>query len=67
MVNEKGSRTSVIVPIKKWEKLNDDYQKLQDKVKIFTGLTNAINEVYEVKRRGKKLQTLKDFLNEGIS
>ncbi len=67
MIDERGSKTSAIVPIKTWEKMNEDYLKLQNKLKLFIGLKNALIEVKEAKRTGKKLQTLKDFLNEGNS
>ena len=67
MINEKGSKTSVIIPIKTWERINEDYHKLQNKLKLITGLRNALLEVKEAKRTGKKLQTLKDFLDESNS
>ncbi|MBP6625335.1 MAG: hypothetical protein KA198_09190 [Chitinophagaceae bacterium] len=67
MIDERGSKTSAIVPIKTWEKMNEDYLKLQNKLKLFIGLKNAFIEVKDAKRTGKKLQTLKDFLNEGNS
>jgi len=67
MIDERGSKTSAIVPIRTWEKMNEDYQKLQNKLRLFIGLKDAFAEIKEVKRSGKKLQTLKDFLNEGNS
>ena len=67
MVDENGEKTSVLVPIKAWQKINEDYQKLQNKLKVFTGIKNGFNEVKEAKRTGKKLQTLNDFLHENIS
>ncbi len=67
MIDERGSKTSAIVPIRTWKKMNEDYQKLQNKLRLIIGLKDALTEVKEAKRNGKKLQTLKDFLNEGIS
>lgn len=67
MIDESGSKTSAIVPIRTWEKMNEDYQKLQNKLRLFIGLKDALTEIKEAKRSGKKLQTLKDFLNEGNS
>jgi len=64
IVDEKGEKTSVLVPVRTWEKMNEDYQKLQNKLKVITGIKNGINEVKEAKRSGKKLQTLNDFLHE---
>ncbi len=64
MIDEKGLKTSAIIPIKKWEKMNGDYKKLQTKLKFLTGLKNALQEVKESKTSGNKLQTLTDFLDE---
>jgi len=64
MIDEHGDKTSVVVPLKTWEKINEDYAKLQNKLKILTGIKEGLNEVKEAKKSGKKLQTLKDFLRE---
>jgi hypothetical protein len=31
MIDEKGDKTSVLVPLKTWERLNQEYSKLQKK------------------------------------
>ena len=67
MVDEKGDKTSVLVPIKTWEKINEDYSKLQNKLRVLTGIKSGFSEVKEAKRTSKKLQTLKDFLRESNS
>ena len=67
MIDEKGDRTSVLVPLKTWEKINQEYTKLQKKLKVFTGIKAGLNEVKEARKFGKKLQTLKDFLRESNS
>lgn len=67
MVDEKGQRTSVLVPIKIWIKINEDYSKLQNKLNFIGGLKEAFNEVESAKKSGKKLQTLKEFLRESNS
>ena len=67
MIDENGEKTSVLVPLKTWEKINNDYSKLQNKLKILTGIKQGFGEVEEAKRTGKKLQTLKDFLRESNS
>ena len=67
IVDEKGDKTSILVPLKTWQKINDDYSKLQNKLKVLLGIKVGINEVKESKRTGKKLQTLKDFLRESNS
>ncbi len=67
MIDEKGDKTSVLVPLKTWEKINQEYTKLQKKLKIFTGIKAGLNEVKAVRKSGKKLQTLKDFIRESNS
>jgi hypothetical protein len=67
MIDEKGQKTSVLVPIKTWAKINEDYNKLQNKLNFIVGLKEAFNEVKTAKKTGKKLQTLKEFLRESNS
>ena len=67
MIDEKGDKTSVLVPLKTWEKINSDKTKLQNKLKVFTDIKAGLNEVNEAKKSGKKLQTLKNFLRESNS
>jgi len=67
MVDENGEKTSVLVPIRTWEKINQEYTKLQNKLKVLTGINEGLSEVKEAKKSGKKLQTLKEFLRESNS
>jgi len=67
IVDENGEKTSVLVPLKTWEKINQDYYKLQNKLKVLTGIKEGLAEVRDAKKSGKKLQTLKDFLRESNS
>lgn len=64
MVDENGEKTSVLVPLKTWEKLNQDYFKLQNKLRVLTGIKEGFAEVNAAKKSGRKLQTLRDFLRE---
>jgi hypothetical protein len=64
MVNEEGTKTFVLVPIKVWQKINADYQKLQNKLNVLLSIKSGIAEVKAAKKSGKPLQTLKDFLRE---
>jgi hypothetical protein len=63
IIDESGQKTSVLVPVKVWEDLNTNYQKLQKKLDIFSSIQAGLKEVQGTKRSGKKLQTLKDFLS----
>jgi hypothetical protein len=62
IVNNSGHKTSVLVPVKVWEDLNNNYNKLQKKLSILNGISEGLNEIKQSKRSGRKLQTLKDFL-----
>ena len=64
IIDQKGSKTSVIVPYTTWEKLNTDFHKLQNKLKVFTAIQEGIEEIHTSIKKGVKLQTLSDFLNE---
>lgn len=64
IVDKKGMKTSVIVPFDKWEKLNADYHRLQNKLKVFSSIENGLGEIKEAKENKEQLQTLSDFLNE---
>ena len=67
MVDENGDKTSVLIPLKTWEKINQDYAKLQNKLRVLTGINEGLAEIHEAKKSGKKLQALKDFLRESNS
>ncbi len=64
IVDKKGHKQSVLVPIKTWESLNEKYEKLSKKLETLTGIQKSLNEVRESKKSGKKLSSLKSFLNE---
>ncbi|WP_187263074.1 hypothetical protein [Pontibacter beigongshangensis] len=64
ITDQNGQKKSVIVPVKQWEEINQRYEKLSNKVRILTGVTEAIKEVKQVRKTGKEMQTLADFLNE---
>jgi len=64
IIDNEGHKKSVIVPFKQWEDLNQQYEKLSAKVQILTGIQEAMKEVENARKTGKKLQTLTDFLNE---
>jgi hypothetical protein len=50
------------VPVKVWEDLNANYQKLQNKLNVLGGIQEGLKEVQVARKTGRKLQTLKDFL-----
>lgn len=67
MIDENGQKTSVLVSLKTWEKINSEYSRLENKLNVLLGIKTAIEEVKMARKSGKKLQTLKDFLRESNS
>ena len=67
LVDENGDKTSVVIPLKTWERINNEYASLQNKLKVLTNIKDGLKEVKEVQKSGKKLQTLKSFLSESNS
>lgn len=64
IVDNSGSKVSVILPYAEWEQLNSEYQKIQNKLAVLQGVKDSMQEINEAKETGIKLQTLTDFLNE---
>jgi len=62
IVDETGHRTSVLVPVKVWDDLNEKYLKLQNKLAVFNSIKDGLKEVKSSKSTGTGLQTLKEFL-----
>lgn len=53
IVDDRGVKTSVIVPYGQWEK-----------IEVFLAIQDGLGELKTAKRHNKKLQTLSEFLNE---
>ena len=63
IIDDSGNKTSVLVPVKVWEELNTNYEKLQAKLIILNGIHEGLNEVKKSKTTGKKkLQTRQRIL-----
>ena len=62
IIDDNGQKTSVLVPIKVWEDIQSNYEKLQKKLAVFNSIGHGLKEVKNAKKRGTKLQTLNDFL-----
>jgi hypothetical protein len=57
-------KTSVLVPVKVWVDLNMNYKKLRQKLKVMNDIHSAVHEAYDARKSGKKMKTVKDFLDE---
>ena len=67
IVDDRGVKTSVIIPFDKWEEILSDNLKLQNKLKVFLSVQEGLMEIEAAKKQGKKLQTFTDFLNKSKS
>jgi PHD/YefM family antitoxin component YafN of YafNO toxin-antitoxin module len=59
-----GKQSAVIIPIDDWKLMNDKLIKIENKLKILTGLKDAIEEVHQAREGKIELQSFKDFLDE---
>jgi PHD/YefM family antitoxin component YafN of YafNO toxin-antitoxin module len=64
VTNAEGKQSAVIVPIGEWEKLQDKYRKLKNKLEVLKGLQEAVAEVNDIKKGKKKGKTLEEVLGE---
>jgi hypothetical protein len=62
IVDSKGQKTAVLVPLKECEAMQKQQAQLEQKLAAFNSIRDGLQEVREAKKSGKKLQTLKDFL-----
>jgi hypothetical protein len=67
IVDEHGVKTSVVVPFHIWEKINSDYQKLQNKLEVLLAIKDGLSEIKRADKKYEEIQTLTDFLNESSS
>ncbi|MEX0812317.1 MAG: hypothetical protein WD048_08875 [Chitinophagales bacterium] len=71
VIDSKGNKTGVFIPIKKWEKLKKAFKELQkepvsetSEEEISEGLKDALNQV-KLHQQGKiKLKSAKELLDE---
>ena len=64
-LNDKtGNIKAVQVPFSEWKKVMAKLQKYEQMLKMKSDLTEAFEEVAEIRKSKIKKQTLTDFLNE---
>ena len=62
--NEKGQKTSVLVPFLEWEKINEELAALRFRLSVFESIKEGIKEVKTARQNGTKLPTLAQFIDE---
>ena len=58
ITDRNGHHTAVVIPMKNWEKFKNEHLKLQNKIKVLNGISDALNEVEDIKTGKKKGKTL---------
>jgi hypothetical protein len=64
IVDSSGKSNLLLVRRKDWEDIHTKYRKLQKKMEVLDGIREGILEVKAAQRKGKRLQSLSDFLDE---
>lgn len=65
ITDEKGRHKAVIIPIKDWEEMKKENERIKNKLAVLNGVADALEEVQEIKEgKRQKGRTLRDFLNE---
>ena len=62
IVDAKGEKTPVLVPVKMWNTLNADYNKMQAKLRVFEDIRLSLEEIENAKKTGKSLRKLESIL-----
>jgi hypothetical protein len=65
ITDKKGKPKAVIIPIKEWEEMKAEHERIRNKLEVLHGMEDALQEVQEIKEgKRKKGRKLSDFLNE---
>lgn len=64
VVDDEGKESAVIVPIGQWKEFLEKFSKMKNKLKVLTGLEEAVDEVDLIREGKKQSMTLNDFLDE---
>ncbi|MEX0811767.1 MAG: hypothetical protein WD048_06095 [Chitinophagales bacterium] len=64
IIDQKGRKTAVQIPIGDWENLLKGYKEFQDYKALKNELSEAINEINNYESGKKEPKTLKQFLDE---
>jgi gamma-glutamyl phosphate reductase len=59
-----GNQIGVQIPMADWLSFQQEFEAIKRKLEILQGLKDALGEVKNAQKENRKLQPLKDFLNE---
>ncbi len=64
ITDKNGRHKSVIIPHKQWKNFEADYIRIKNKLKVLTGIQDAVKEVKQLRNGKSKQKTLKELINE---
>ena len=64
IIDKKGKRREVVVPLDTWTKLMKEFKALREKQQLLLGLQQACREVKQQEQGILPEQSLENFLNE---
>lgn len=67
ITDKKGHKSAVQLPMKDWEKIQkdlDELERLRNKKLFMTELSEAVEEMKQIKEGKKQPRNAEDFLNE---
>lgn len=67
ITDTKGHKSAVQLPLKDWEQIQKDLgelERLRDKKLFLTELTEAVEEMKQIKEGKKQARNAEDFINE---
>jgi phage pi2 protein 07 len=64
LTDASGNQIAVQIAMEEWLVFQQEYQELQRKLEIMQGIRDALEEVQNARKEGRKLQSLSEFLNE---
>jgi len=64
LTDASGNQVAVQIAMEEWLAFQQEFQELKRKLEIMQGIREALEEVQNARKEGRKLQSLSEFLNE---
>jgi predicted component of type VI protein secretion system len=64
LTDASGNQVAVQIAMEEWLAFQQEFQELKRKLEVMQGIREALEEVQNARKEGRKLQSLSEFLNE---
>ena len=64
LTDASGNQVAVQIAMEEWLAFQQEFQELKRKLEVMQGIREALEEVQNARKEGRKLQSLSGFLNE---